>query len=896
MAQIDAQLSTGLAGLDRVLKGLMPGDNFVWQVDSIDDYQPFVESYCRDAPGQGRRLIYFRFARHRPLVGDDSGAEVHHLRPEAGFEQFITEIHRVIEDVGAGGYYLFDCLSDLAADWCSDRMLGNFFMLTSPYLHEHNAIAYFAILRNRHSFHALSPITNTTQILVDVYRHKNRLYVHPLKVEHRHSPRMYILHAWVGDEFLPVTQSVTITEVLAAVPWSRLDSAGYQLGFWSRAFANAEQLQDAIARGDQPAEDADEFVVKLLRMAIARGGRILDLASKYLNLSDILEIRRRMIGTGLLGGKTVGMILARAILKNADPRWSEVLEPHDSFFIGSDVFYTYLVQNGLWWAKQKQKNSETFLDGAEDARRRMLEGAFPEYIIKQFADMLDYFGQSPIIVRSSSLLEDNFGNAFAGKYDSVFCVNQGSRDRRLEEFLSAVRTVYASTMSEKALTYRAQRGMLESDEQMAVLVQRVSGAAHNGFFYPQIAGVGLSFNPYVWSSQIDPAAGVLRLVFGLGTRAVERRDDDYTRIVALNAPKRRPESTFDEVGQYTQKKVDVLDLEAGRLTSATFPTVAKQSPSLPTDLFASRDEELVRRAAEVGIKDVFPYVLTFEKLLWETPMVGDMREMLGALQSAYDYPVDVEFTANFLEKGQYKINLLQCRPFQCKGGGVVPEPPERIAAADLVLEAKGAVIGQSRVAEIDRLIYVVPAAYGRLPISDRHSIARLLGRITHVEEGAENSCRVGAQHPRNSFSFVGASTHPTTIMLLGPGRWGTTSPSLGVPINFSDISPVSILCEIVTMREGLVPDVSLGTHLFGEMVEMDMLYLALFPGKEGNFLNDGFFADAPSRLADLLPDDAAKWGDVVRVIDAADLDDGVAVKLNANTMAQRVVCYIERKK
>jgi hypothetical protein len=875
MTTIDDSLSTGLAGLDSVLKGLMPGDNVVWQVDTVDDYRPFAESFCRGALKQGRRIIYFRFAKHPPLVADDSGVEVYQLHHEAGFEQFITEIHQVINDVGRGGYYLFDCMSDLAADWCSDRMLGNFFMLTCPYLFDHSAVAYFAVLRNNHSFHATSPITNTTQVLVDVYRHKGRLYIHPLKVQHRHSHSMYVLHVWAGDEFLPVLQSVTITEVLAAVPWSRLDSASYRLGFWSSTFAHAEQLQSALDRGEDPGEDVDAFVHRLLRMAIARDGRILDLASGFLDLSDILKIRRRMIGTGLIGGKTVGMLLARAILKKNNPRWNELLEPHDSFFIGSDVFYTYLVQNGLWWMKQKQKDPEAFLDGAETARGKMLDGTFPEYIIKQFTDMLDYFGQSPIIVRSSSLLEDNFGNAFAGKYESVFCVNQGSRDRRLENFLSAVRTVYASTMSEKALTYRAQRGLLGGDEQMAVLVQRVSGAAYNEFYYPQVAGVGLSFNPYVWSRDIDPAAGVLRLVFGLGTRAVDRHDDDYTRVVALNAPTRRPESNFDEVCQYTQKKVDVLDLEASRLISTRFAGVAGTSSDLPIDLFASPNEELARRAADSGLKDIFPYILTFESLLRDTPMVGDMREMLKLLQSAYDYPVDVEFTANFLGRDQFKINLLQCRPFQYKGGVVVPEPPEHIAAKDLVLKARGAVIGRSRQTDVNRIIYVVPAAYGLLPLDQRYSVARLIGRITHIARDDPNG--------------------PGTIMLLGPGRWGTSSPELGIPINFSDISSVSILCEIVTMREGLVPEVSLGTHLFGEMVEMDMLYMALFPSKDGNLINEEFFTGAPSRLADLLGDEADKWNDVIRVIDTYDLGDGVTVKLNANTMEQKTVCYLERE-
>jgi hypothetical protein len=116
----------------------------------------------------------------------------------------------------------------------------------------------------------------------------------------------------------------------------------------------------------------------------------------------------------------------------------------------------------------------------------------------QFAEMLDYFGQSPIVVRSSSLLEDSFGSAFSGQYESIFCANQGSPQERLEAFLAAVRHIYASAMGRDALLYRAQRGLLDRDEQMALFVQRVSGAAYGRLFFPQVAGVGLSFNPFAW--------------------------------------------------------------------------------------------------------------------------------------------------------------------------------------------------------------------------------------------------------------------------------------------------------------------------------------------------------------------------------------------------------------
>ena len=860
----ESHLSTGLAGLDAILKGVIPGDNIVWQVDTIDEYKRFVEPYAAFARSSGRDFIYFRFAQHEPLLDQDYGAEICNLNPQKGFEAFVNEIHLTIKNHGRGGYYVFDCLSQLADDWYSDQILGNFFMLTCPYLYDVEAVAYFALFKNYHSLAATSPVMSTTQVYMDVYHHENRIYIHPIKVQHRYSPSMYMLHVWQQDRFLPVTDSATISEVQTKTPRFQRSLTGYELGIWNRTFKEAEKALAPGATVDSLSAPGPTVFRRLIRMAITKDQRMSGMVEKYLTPKEILDICKRIIGTGLIGGKSVGMLLSRAILQKADASWSKLLEPHDSFYIGSDVFYTFLVHNGIWWERQRQKDPTSFLEGSERARQRMLVGTFPDYIEKQFSEILDYFGQSPFIVRSSSLLEDGFGNAFAGKYESVFCVNQGPRDKRLEDFKSAIKTIYAGAMSEKALKYRFQRGLLERDEQMSLLVQRVSGSFHDKIFTPQTAGVGFSFNPYVWSEYIDPTAGVLRLVFGLGTRAVEPRDDDYTRIVALNAPQRRPEVSRGEIRQYTQHKVDVLDLEANQLISIDFSELARRCPNLPLDLFSSKDRELEESLNLPGMEKPFTRILTFDRFLSKTNFVPDMRKILHLLQQAYDYPVDIEFTCNFFDDNHYKINLLQCRPFQVKGGPPVSDPPPNIAEADLILQAQGAVIGPSRISRIDRFVYVSPAVYSKMPVKDCYYVARLIGQLMHLKNFYDNK----------------------TIMLLGPGRWGTTTPSLGVPISFSDINTISILCEMVTMRPDLIPDVSLGTHLFSELVEMDILYLALFPHQQGNFLHERFFEQAPNKLTSFLPD-AGVWMPVLRVIEP---DQGQVI-LNANTLKQHVICY-----
>src|SRR5574342_716978 len=307
-------LSTGLPGLDRMIRGVMPGDNIVWQVDAIEDYAGFVAPFAADAVRKGRKLVYFRFARHPALVPEGSGAEIHRLNPEVGFETFTAEIHDVIEKAGRGAFYVFDCLSDLAADWYSDLMLGNFFRVTCPYLFDLETITYFALFRDCHSFESVAAIRDTTQLLLDVFRHGDRVFVHPLKVDQRHSPTMYLPHVLRDGSFLPVTQSAVLSEVLVAITEQRVDSVSRTLDIWDRKFLQAREVLDGVKGGALPPSAADEIFRRLLRMMVTRDERLSGLVTRYLDLPDILAVRKRMIGTGLIGGKTVGMLLSRAIL------------------------------------------------------------------------------------------------------------------------------------------------------------------------------------------------------------------------------------------------------------------------------------------------------------------------------------------------------------------------------------------------------------------------------------------------------------------------------------------------------------------------------------------------------------------------------------------------------
>lgn len=865
----DFFFSTGLNSLDNILQGILPGDNVVWQVNSMEDYYSIVSHFTAFSCASDKTLIYFRFAGHKKLISDDIKAVTFNLNPQDGFEFFISEILRVIELYGKGACYVFDCLSGLSVDWYSDRMLGNFFMLTCPYLYKYETATYFVLLKNVSTPLALTAIHNTAQVVLDVIRSNEKLYILPLKVFNRSSKTMYMLHSWDENNFFsPVTKSPILSDILSKVPQTWLyDNIGPQ-DTWINTFKNAEELQNKIENGtiESLSPEIISLKIQLIKMVLTRDDKLIPLCEKYFEINNLISIGKRMIGTGLIGGKSAGMLLARRILRNSDEKWEALLETHDSFFIGSDVFYTYIIMNDCWWERRALSIKDGPVNNTDKIRHKLLNGTFPQDIIEQFKEILHYFGQSPIIVRSSSLLEDAYGNAFSGKYESVFCANQGSPEERLKKFIEAVREVYASTMSIDALTYRASRELLERDEQMALLVQRVSGSFYDNIYFPQIAGVGYSYNPFVWNSRIDPKEGVLRLVFGLGTRAVDRHDNDYTRVVAINAPLMRPESSIKDVKKYTQRVVDILDLSKNKHTSVDFENAAKIANDLPLYIFASHDYEMEAKANEMNIKNFFPYILTFENLFTQTNFLENMKTMLKTLSSAYQHPVDIEFSANFLNDTEYRINLLQCRSFQFIEGFIDIKPPENIKNENIILKTKGPIIGQSIYKNIDIIINILPSKYGTMSTSDRYSVARIIGELTNQFKKDKN------------------------IMLIGPGRWGTKMPELGVPVSFSEIKNVRVLCEIVKMHEGLTPDISLGTHFFNDLVEMKILYMGIFPGKEGYIFNEDKLLNFKNELPLLLPD-VKPFFDAIQVIYPLSSGNNKTLSIHVNTLKQEGILY-----
>jgi len=860
-----SNVSTGWESLDKIINHLRRGDNVVWQVDAIDDYQRLVTAFVNNALANDERVVYFRFARHVALLEERSNLNIYRLNVEKGFESFSAQVHGIITKEGKNVCYVFDSLSDLLRVWATDLMIGDFFFITCPYLYELNTIAYFAILRDRHSFKAIARIREITQVLIDVYNYKGQVCIHPVKVQHRYSPTMFFPHIKQKRSLQPVINSVDATEMFTHLSSQKTGVAQRRLDYWDRLFIEARNLNESGTR----AEEKQDMVEQLSRLLLTRNKKILSLIRTHLTLDDLLRIKERLIGTGFIGGKSVGMLLARKILSTDTTfKWADVLEYHDSFYIGSDVFYSYVVQNGWWKLFMAHKTREGYFEQAAELRKRMLIGVFPDEIKEQFQLMLEYFGQSPIIVRSSSLLEDAFGSAFAGKYESFFCVNQGPPQKRYEKFEEAVRHIFASAMNEDALAYRLQRGLDQMDERMALLVQRVSGAYHKHYFFPEMAGVGLSHNPFVWKKGMDPKAGMIRMVYGLGTRAVDRVENDYPRIIAVDDPLVKPLADMKDIRRFSQHSVDLLNLEENHIESAPFESMMEKNVPARIDLLTVRDTEAIKALRDMGRPGKDQRILTFDPFLTETPFIDVMRAMLGRLEKTYRHPVDIEFTVNFNQAEDIQINLLQCRPFQTIGMGGRSPLPESIKNQDIIIHMDGRFMGGNISQPISKVIFVDSEPYTRLSLSEKYSVARLIGKLN----------RIIADQKKN----------PT--LLLGPGRWGTQTPAMGVPVNFSEINHIAAMAEISYRDGNLIPDLSFGTHFFHDLIETQIFYMAIYPEQSEVIFNQQWFLDQPNLLETLSPVD----GHMAHVVKVADTREAGLI-IHSDVASQKVICYLAGK-
>lgn len=614
-----------------------------------------------------------------------------------------------------------------------------------------------------------------------------------------------------------------------------------------------------------------EIKVVLIRTMVSDHLKYIKIARQWFKVADLVEIRNRKIGSGKIGGKAAGMVLALRILKETAPtELRDSFRIPESFFLGSDVFYNFMSFNGLMhWNDQKYKSEEQIRADYPIIINEFSKGQFPPEILKRLEEVVRNAGKTPLIVRSSSLLEDNFGTSFAGKYESIFCPNQGTLVENLFALTNAISRVYASSVNPNALTYRHQNGLADYDERIAILIQYVEGEQFGKYYFPQGAGVAFSRNLYRWSPQIRQEDGFLRLVWGLGTRAVDQVADDYPRLVALSHPQLHPTADVGSIRRYSQQNLDVIDLEANQFRTVTAREIInKRYP--PLRYIVQVQQEGYLGAMRSNMVEPEQLVITFDGLLARTPFPARMRDALALLENHYSSPVDTEFTVEVLEpnsqKPDVRITLLQCRPQSHIQETGQANLPRELLEKDIIFSTQR-MVPQGVINGIRYVLFVSPEGYFSISTqAERTKLERAIGRLN-------------------------GALKDEVFIAIGPGRWGTSTPDLGVHVAYGDIYNARALVELSGESVGTSPEPSFGTHFFQDLMEAQIYPLAVFLDDKDVFFNHDFFYKTPNKVLKFITMDK-RLTRTLRLLAISDSRPGHHMNLVMDGQKGRAVAYL----
>jgi len=685
-----------------------------------------------------------------------------------------------------------------------------------------------------------------------------------------------------NDIFKVAEKHLTKKEILEYIQkWIKEDRSSFLVNILEDSSSSLGEISGAIERFHHLEPHGLELSTpreKSLRVALTRRllteqPHIVNIAKQIIEVKDFYNLIEKIIfplgSHGRLGGKSSGLFLAKQILKkgSGENELLDQIKTPKTWYITSDGIFNLMNYNDLQDViEQKYKDVEQVRQEYPYIIQVFKNSLFDPEIIKGLSLALDNFGEVPLIVRSSSLLEDQMGAAFAGKYKSLFLANQGAKETRLIELMDAIAEVYASTFGPDPVEYRAEHGLLDYHEEMGIMIQEVVGKKVGKYFLPAFAGVAFSKNEFRWSSRIKREDGLVRLVLGLGTRAVDRLSDDYPVLIAPGQPDLHVNITVDEIIRYSPKKIDVINLE-----TQTFETIEIKSllqdyggeyPNI-SRLISVIDHDHLKKARAIGTnfkKDEL--VVTFAGLLSDTSFVKKVIAILTELEKTYGNPVDIEFAHDGND-----FYLLQCRS-QSYSEYSQPAFIQANLPVEKIIFSAHRYITNGTISNISHIVYVDPQSYSELTNqNDMLAVGEVIGKLNKIL-------------PRRKF------------ILIGPGRWGSRGDiKLGVNVSYSEINNTAMLIEVARKQKDYLPDLSFGTHFFQDLVEAKIRYLPLYPDDEENIFNEGFLLKSKNILQRVLPE-YKFLNNVVKVIDVIETTNGASLEVLMNGEQDEAVAVL----
>jgi len=666
--------------------------------------------------------------------------------------------------------------------------------------------------------------------------------------------------------------------------WIVQENLSFSSNLLERRHAPLEDITEALKKyidltKNNPVLSFNERVgisVALVQRLLSDNLNYINVAKRYLNVEIFGQLINKIVGpadgNGKLGGKSAGLILAYQILqhkKKSNLLLDDVQTPK-SWFITSDSIFEFIHYNALEeFVFTKYLNPEEIQLEYAFIQYIFKNSPFPQEMLVGFKRILEELDTKPLIIRSSSLLEDSFEASFSGKYKSLFISNIGTKEERLTSLVNAVAEVYASTFGPDPIVYRKERGLLDFREEMGILIQEVVGTRIGKFYLPSYAGVAFSNNEFSWSPRIKREDGIIRLVAGLGTRAVDRTMNDYPTLIAPGKPSIKVNTAFSDRIKYSQQFVDVINLETNKFETIEFKQLLKDCkgnfPGIEHIVSFDRQGTLVDPISAFTDFVKEDTVVTFNGLTERTQFIIKIKETLKYLQNALQRPVDIEFASD----GKI-LYLLQCRPqsrFSNENKIVIPfDIPE-----ESKIFTANRYVSNGLVENVEYVVYVDPLEYGKLQTSEE------------MQEVGKTINKLNRLLPDRSF------------ILIGPGRWGSKGDiKLGVPVIYSDINNTAMLIEVAKENEGYEPELSFGTHFFQDLVEANIKYLPLYPDKKGVLFNENFFNNSPNFLTEMLKncDELAK---VVKVINLNEPAKNATLSIYMDGENSQAVAFIKAK-
>jgi CheY-like chemotaxis protein len=516
------------------------------------------------------------------------------------------------------------------------------------------------------------------------------------------------------------------------------------------------------------------------------------------------------IGSGSIGGKARGLAFVDFLLSKSDleTRWPGVtVNVPNTIVIATDVFDFFMEQNGLDSLMNENHTSEETAALFEHAH-------LPDYVTRDLASVVEKL-QGPLAVRSSSLLEDSKTQPFAGVYKTYMLPNDNPDPAaRLAELERAIKFIYASVFSREARAYRKLNPLLIEEEKMAVVIQKVVGRPHgNGRFYPAFAGVMQSYNYYP-VPPLEAEDPIAHIALGLGKTIVEG-------FTALRFSPAHPQnlhqfSTLADFLANSQKKFIALSVKGGEgalkfdeepalVHAGIEESEADGTLELVGSTYSAENDRVYDGISERGRRLItFAPILKSETL----PLSAILAEAAALGKEAMGCNIEMEFACDYdQDSGHAAFNILQMRPM------VSRSPVKKVSVKDLPHESllclSAQTLGNGAHKDISDLIYVIPEKFDTLKTRD---IAAEIGELN-------------ARLRQEGRSYI----------IIGPGRWGSSDPLLGIPVKWNHISASRVIVEAA--YGDFVVDPSYGTHFFHNVTSLGMGYFTINETGPDSFIN-----------------------------------------------------------